>query len=927
MAEPARTRPSATSIAERDALLATKLHLPRPHPGFLARPRLLERLAEGTGRELTLVCAPAGFGKTTLLADWARRSQTPVAWLSLDAGDNDPIRFWRYVAGALDRVRAGIGQRITATLQGPPAPPEAMVTVVVNELASREGGVALVFDDYHLIEAGPAHDALAALLERQPEQLRLVVATRVDPRLPLARLRARGQLAELRERDLRFTSEEATELLREAMGLELPADSAAALAARTEGWVAGLQLAGLSLRGHADPAGFVATFSGSHRYILNYLTEEVLARQTEHVVGFLLETSVLERLSGPLCDAVTGRTDSQELLEHVERTNLFLVPLDEERRWWRYHQLFADLLQARLRQRESDRVPQLHRAAAAWFEEHGLADEAVRHALGVGDAAWAARLVEGNADEALLRSEGTTLQRWMATLSADLVGSRPRLMLVKSLVALLDGRVEAVETLLDAAERASADVAADAEEPYEPSVGRAASVLANLPATIAVERAILAELRGDAEATVAFASQALAVLGEGEWMLESQARAQLGMAEWLRGRLGDAERTFTSIIAGWRAAGEPFLAAWGCDRLGLIQYAQGRLDAALKTYQQALELADASDRPVLPATVARVGMAEVAYQRGELDAALAHATEGVALSRRLANPQWLASGLAILAWIRQAQGDPAGAVGAIDEAERVAEGPAVTSLTNPIPAQRARLALLQDRVTDAARWVQDRGLGMDDQLSYAQEREYLVLVRVLLATDQADAALGLLGRLQARAAAQQRTASLIEVQALRALALRAVGDRPGALATLAEALWLAEPEGWLRVFVDEGAPMAALLRKLAVAATKGQAAAAARLPGRYLDRLLGAFELAGLPVLPPPRSGGAAPGGLVLPLSGRELEVLQLLADGRPNREIAEELVVTVDTVKSHVTHILDKLGVANRTQAVTRARELGLLR
>jgi LuxR family maltose regulon positive regulatory protein len=596
------------------------------------------------------------------------------------------------------------------------------------------------------------------------------------------------------------------------------------------------------------------------------------------------------------------------------------------RGWWRYHQLFADLLQARLRQEQPERPPQLHRAAAAWCEAHWLADEAFRHALAAGDTAWAARLVERHADEILLRSEGTTLQRWLAALPEELVGSRLRLLLAKSLMALLNAREEEVETLLDAAERARTQAPGQAEEPYEPSVGPGASVLANVPAAIAVERAILAELRGDADATVAFASQALAELGEDEWMLQSQARVQLGQAEWLRGRLAEAERIFTASVAGWRSAGEHHLAAWACDRLGLVQRAQGRLDAARATYQQALELSPATDRPVLPATIAYVGMAEVAYQRGELDDALRHAAEGIVLARQLANTQWLAAGLTIQAWTRQAQGDPTAALAAIDEAERVAPGPGVTSLANPVPAQRARLALAQGRVGDAAAWLRDRGVGLDDQPSYPREPEHLVLARVLLAGNRAEEARDLLGRLHALAAAQQRTASVIELRALQALALRAAGDQRAALEALAEALTLAAPEGWLRVFVDEGAPMAALLRKLAVTAAKGQSPAAPRPAGPYLDRLLAAFELAGLPVLPSPSRGGAAPGGLVLPLSGRELEVLRLLADGGSNRAIAEELVVTVDTVKSHVTHILDKLGAANRTQAVTRARELGLL-
>jgi LuxR family transcriptional regulator, maltose regulon positive regulatory protein len=385
MAEPSTTTP------ERDRLLATKLHVPRPRPGFLARPRLLERLTQGTAGALTLVCAPAGFGKTSLLGDWARRSRRPVAWLSLDGGDSDPARFWRYVAAALDGLRPGVGQRVDALFQGAQPLPETVVTVLVNELVEGREAVVLVLDDYQLVEAPPVHQSLELLLERLPSQLRLVLASRADPPLPLARLRVSGQLVELREADLRFIPEETAELLRTAVGAELPQAAVAALADRTEGWAAGLQLAALSLRGQDDVGAFVHGFSGSHRYVLDYLTEEVLDCQPEPLRTFLLETSVLERLSGPLCAAVTGRADSQQLLEQAERANLFLVPLDEVRGWWRFHHLFADLLRVRLHQQQPDRVEELHRAATAWHEAQGLADEAIGHALAAGDATWAAR--------------------------------------------------------------------------------------------------------------------------------------------------------------------------------------------------------------------------------------------------------------------------------------------------------------------------------------------------------------------------------------------------------------------------------------------------------------------------------------------------------------------------------------------------------
>jgi LuxR family maltose regulon positive regulatory protein len=909
-------------VPEQDALLATKLHVPRPQPGFVPRPRLAEALGEGLARGLVVVCAPAGFGKTALLADWAGTGRRPVAWLSLDAADNDPARFWRHVVAALDRACPGIAER-AGPLLGPPPPSsfDGLVTALINELDARPGDdqVLLVLDDYHLIDAQPVHAALTFLLEHLPDGLRLVLTSRSDPPLPLARLRARGQLAELRAGELRFTPEEAAALLREAAGSGLPGAAVAALAARTEGWAAGLQLAALSLRGQADPASFVAAFSGSHRYILDYLTGEVLQQQPEPVRGFLLETSVLERLSGGLCDAVAGRTDSQVMLEQVERAGLFLVPLDEVRGWWRYHHLFADLLRARLQHQQPGRVPALHRAAAAWSEEHGLADDAVRHALGAGDPVWAARLIEQHFDGIFLQGESATVQRWLSGLPAELVRARPRLCLAQAWMALVEGDVDAAAPRLDAAERAPAGAAA---EPFEPSSGRAASVLANVPAAIALDHAFLAYLRGDAEGTAGFASRALAQLGEGEWMLGLWIRSMRALAEWLRGRLADAERGFAAIVAGWQAAGERPLAASACHFLGQVQRAQGRLDAALGTYQQALEITALPGQAAMPAAgIGYAGMAEVAYQRGELDAALGHVTEGIARCRQLNWTQPLATGLVTLAWIRHAKGDPAGALEAMGEAERAAPGPAVANLFNPVPAQRARLLLAQGEVAAAARWTQERGLGADDEPTYQKEQEHLVLARVLLAQDRPRPALALLDRLHAPAAVQGRIGSVIEIQALQALA---ASSGEAAVDRLAGALTLACPQGYVRVFADEGAPMGVLLGRL-VAAQRAEQAAARGVPLGCLARVLQAFGQKDAEPGSRPRTAPAVP-GLVDQLTVRELEILQLVAAGAPNQRIAEQLVVTLDTVKKHITHLLGKLGAANRTEAVARARQLGLI-
>jgi ATP/maltotriose-dependent transcriptional regulator MalT len=820
---------AASEVAsEQDVLLATKLHVPRPRPDLVPRPRLAERLDEGLARGLMLVCAPAGYGKTILLADWARRGQQPAAWLSLDIGDNDPARFWRHGVAALDQARPGLAEQV-APLLGPPAPSsyEGLVTALINELAVEPEAdqALLVLDDYHLIDSEAVHASVGFLLEHRPPGLHLVLASRSDPPLALARLRGRGQLAELRAAELRFTADEAAALLQQgaaASGVALPETAVAALAARTEGWAAGLQLAALSLRGQPDAAAFTAAFTGSHRYVLDFLAEEVLEHQSEQVRTFLLETSVLERLSGPLCEAVTGRPGGQELLEQVERAGLFLMPLDEVRGWWRYHQLFADLLRVRMQEEQPGLAARLHRNAAAWFDQHGLADDAIRHAVAAGEMTWAARLIEQDFDMVYnVRGEGATIQWWISALPADLVRSRPRLLLVQALLMATSGRFDAVDALLDAAERAAGGAA---DEPFVPTVGRAASMLVNVPAYIAVDRSYLAQLRGDAEGTAAFAAQALAVIGEGERLLDSVARWQQAIAEWLGGRLAEAERALVDGIAGWHAADLLAVAASGGYELGQVQRARGRLDAAVQTCQQALEIAAVPGRPPPPtAGPAYVGLGELAYERNEMKVALQHVTEGIALCQQWVYTTPLAAGLVTLAWIRQAAGDPAGALDAIGEAVRVAPGP--PGLFNPVPAQRARLLLAQGDLAAAARWTKEAGLDVDNEPDYGREPGQLLLARVLLAQGLPGLALALLDRLYAAAVTQDRTGSVIEAGALRALALAASGEESRAVAALAHALTLACPQGYVRIFADEGKPMAALLGRLIMAQRAGQAAA------------------------------------------------------------------------------------------------------
>jgi LuxR family transcriptional regulator, maltose regulon positive regulatory protein len=922
--------PRAAEQPEREVLLATKLHVPARQAGLVLRPRLSGRLREGLAQGLVLVSAPAGYGKTVLLADWARNGQRAAAWLSLDAADNDPARFWRHVVAALDQGGLGIGAR-TGPLLGPPAPSslEPFLAALVNELTDRPGGeeAVLVLDDYHVITSPLVHESVGFLLDHQPAGLCVVLASRSQPPLRLARRRARAQLTELRAADLRFTAIETAALLGfEVAGADLPAEVTAALTARTEGWAAGLQLAALSLRGQADVTGFVAAFTGSNRYVLDFLTEEVLERQDDEVRAFLLDTSVLDRLSGPLCDAVTGRPGSQALLERVERAGLFLVPLDEVRGWWRYHHLFADLLRARLGRDEPGRAGALHRRASAWYQQHGLADDAIAHAVAAGDAVRAAQLIEQYFDEFYyLRGEAETIQRWFSALPADLMRSRPRLLLAQAQLAAAAGHVDEVERAADGAEQASGD---SDGQPFEPTVGQADSMLMNIPGQVALERCYLAQLRGDAGATAEFAAQVLACSGADEWVLSSTARGFLAVAEWLRGRLAAAEQAFNASIDGWRAAGQATLAAWGSYQLAQVQRARGQLDAAVLTSDQALAAAAGSGGTPLPASgPAYVSLAGVAYQRDELDLARRHATEGVALCRQFVYTPPLAAGLVTLAWLRQASGDRAGALAAIDQAGEASPVPA--GLLNPVPAQRARLLLARGDLNGAARWAAGQGLSADDEPAYPREAGHLVLARVLLAQDRPGQALPLLGRLEAAAAAQDRRGSLIEIGAIRALALAASGEPTAAVTALAGTLTMAAPQGHLRVFVDEGRPMATLLGRL-VAAQRASSAAAG-VPFAYLVRLQQAFDAEAQAAdrdRDRDRGRGRSPDGpgLVDPLTSRELEVLRMLAVGQPNQAIARDLVVTLDTVKKHVSHVLGKLGAANRTEAVARARELGLI-
>ncbi len=902
------------------AVVSTKLHIPRRPPTFVERPRLTERLDEAGPGTVVLVCAPAGCGKSVLVSEWCRRRELSTAWLSLDSDDNDPIRFWRHVAASLDRSqRDGSSSlridvdRLIRRSSDPQL--DELAAAVANRIDDAFDDVVLVLDDYHLIDDGSVHAGVRLLLEHAPEQLRVVVISRADPPLLLARRRARRELTEIRAADLRFNSDEAAGFFDAVTGGHLSDDAVSALTDRTEGWAVGLQLAALSLDGRDDISTFISTFSGSHRFVLDYLTEEVLDRQPDRVREFLLTTSFLQRLSGPLCDAVTGDHGGQELLEACERANLFVVPLDDERRWWRYHHLFAEVLRSRLDRRPREAVSALRRRAAGWHEAHGLIEQAIDHATAAGDPAWAMRLIERHADELLLRREGATLRRMLAELPDGADASR-RLLVAHARTAAYAGRPAEAEALLDAA----ANARPDADEQFEPSIDRVASPLATLDPTIALMRAFVAHLRGESDEAVALANRTLSSLDDDGSAVALIAQLHLASAPWLSGPVAGSELALQANVDRWRALGEPDRAVFGSHYLARAQRTRGDLDAAVETYRVALSVEDTGTASELPsAGVAHVGLAEVAYQRDDLEHARRHVEDGIAACRQLVYNQALSSGIATLAQIRRADGDLDGARAALDEAIDVGPDADVVDLLNPVPVQRAQLLLAEGDEGPAERWTQHREVDASDEPYHPVEPAHLLLARLMISQGHAARVRPLLDRLLGSATADGRLGSVIEIEMLRALAL-ADDDRVAAVSTLARAVTLAAPQRYVRVFVDEGEPMAVLLGELIAAPPTDDHL---DLDLEHVARLTRAFDR----TPSADNDDGPTRQPLVVPLTDRELDVLGQLATGKPNREIADELYVSLNTVKKHITHILDKLGAKNRTAAVDRARSLGLLR
>lgn len=907
-------------------IITTKLNPPLPRPNLVRRPRLLARLDAGLAHGLTLVCAPAGFGKTTLISDWvqhlvATAPAVTVSWLSLDEGDDDVVRFMRYVAAALHRLTPRASAAIFTLLQSP-SPPRvgAQLGILINDLAQLPGECVLVLDDYHVLRDRAIHETVTFLLTHAPRRFHLLIATREDPPLPLSRLRARNAMVELRQADLRFTAAEVVAFLQEVMGLAVPAADVRVLEARTEGWIAGLQLAALSLQGRTDVSGFIRAFSGSHRYILDYLMEEVLGRQPDAIQEFLVRTAILDRLCGPLCAAVlqdpsdaedgprtSGR--AQDILEYLERANLFVEPLDAERRWYRYHPLFADLLRLRARQARPERLPELHRRASAWYEQARLPADAIQHALAGSDVDRAGQMIEQHAAWFIGHGESRMVLGWLDDLPPELTRAHPHLALFRPVALALTHDLEGAERRLKDIEHGLLSVLSPAQRRV-------------IQGWVIGIRGFIAQCVGDMEGAVALSEKALTLLPAMERQMRPTARIRAAFEFLISGNAGPAtERAVATLAEPEPGPDNLGLTLMGIALLARLHVMQGRLRQAAATYARVVESVPGHSGTgvVIGWFGYQFGLGALLLERNELDAAERLLAQGMdALTDTTAVlPGDVLLGHAAMAAVRQARGDGPGALAVMETFVELAHRRRfVPSVVAQGAALVMRFRLRQGDAAEAGRWAERSGLQVTDEPRYAQEAEHLTLVRVRNAQGRPAEILALLDRMLKAAEAGGRLGSVIEILILRALARRAQGQTAAALADLARALALGEPEGYVRIFADEGQPMSALLRRVA---PRGVASGyVAKLLAAIRVKTPGAGESNGAP-----RGSGAAL--LIEPLTVREREVLQLLAADASNAEIARKLALTVGTVKTHVHHILGKLGVRSRAEATSKASDLRL--
>lgn len=876
-------------------LITTKFNVPARRRATVPRPRLTDRLSAHA--RLLLVAAPAGFGKTSIVSEWlaSLHDGARVAWVSLDERDNDGDLFWSYLITALDRAVPGAGTAALELLRSNPAPLEAVLATLINDLDSAATPVVLVLDDFHAIDSTAVQAGMAFLVDNMPSNVRLVIATRADPALPLARLRSRSELVELRASDLRFTPAEASAYLNDVMGLEIREDDVVALGDRTEGWIAAIQLAALSMQGRDDSGAFIAGFTGDDRYVVDYLVEEVLQRQPEAVRTFMLETSILSRLTGDLCDAVTGASGGAATLEALDRANLFLVPLDDHREWYRYHHLFAEMLRARLLDERSDRVDELHLRASDWFEQHGHTTEAIGHAIEASAFDRAADLIAAAMPGMQQQRQENTLVGWFEQLPAETVRSHPGLSLGFAGVLLSSGRTEGVDTLLRDAEAAA---------------GGGSEGTRALRSGIALYRAAQALTQGDLETASEQSGEAVELAAQGSDIDRGSSTGLRGLVLWAQGDLAAAQESWATSLESLYRAGHRSDMLGGSIAMADIQLARGRPTEAHETYRHGLEVAATADPPLRGAADMHVGMCDLLRERGDLEGAHRQLAAAEALGEYAGLPQNRHRRRIAAARLLQSEGDPASALALLDEAERLYT-PDFFPEVRPIPALRARAQLAAGRKADALEWARRTGVAVDDDLSYLREFDHTTLVRVLLAGGDekslADAG-RLLGRLLSAAEEGDRGGSVLELLVLRSLALHRSGHADDSLDTLRRAVELAEPEGYLRIIADEGELMARLLGTLA---KRGAESA-------YLRRLHAAAS--------GNRRPRSASQGLIEPLSDRELDVLRLLGSELAGPEISRELVVSLNTLRTHTKNIYAKLGVTSRREAVRRAAELGIL-
>ncbi|HEX2995466.1 MAG TPA: hypothetical protein VHP14_11615, partial [Anaerolineales bacterium] len=838
---------------------------------------------------MTLVSAPAGFGKTTLITEWLACCGRPAAWLSLDEKDNEPARFLLYLISALQTIARGMGNELLEVLQTPQSSAiESILTVLLNDIARIEHEFILVLDDYHLVDAKAVDDLLTFLIDHLPSQMHLVITTREDPALPIPRLRARNQLTELRAADLRFSVSEATEFLNRAMDLHLSEEDVAALETRTEGWIAGLQLAALSMSGQQDVPGFIQAFAGDHRYIVDYLAEEVLKRQSETVRNFLLQTSILDRLTGSLCDAVTSQSGGGTRLDNLQRGNLFLIPLDDKRHWYRYHHLFADVLRMHLLAEQPDQVPALHQRASEWYQQNGLTADAIQHALAAKDFERAAELIERALPALRQNRQEAALLGWLRALPEEVFRHRHVLNVHYAGTLLQNGQLDGVESRLQDVEL-WLDSPADIREP---PVFVVEEEFQRLPSSVAMYHAALALAQGDADHSMKYARQVLELVQAGDNFMRGAASSLVGLAAWANADLETAYQMFSKGMNHLQKVGFLSDVIGGSVTLADIRITQGRLREAMDLYERGLQMATKEGTPILRgAADMHVGISDIYRERNDLHTATQHLLKSRELGEFNGLPKNPYRWRVAMARIHEAQGELGDALDLLNEA-----GPLYVSdfspNVRPVSALKARIWIAQGKLSEALGWARENGSSVEDELSYAHEFEHITLARILLAQYKSNpaaeplrAATGLLERLLKAAEEGGRTGSVIEILVLLARAYQMQGNTSGAFTALEHALTLAEPEGYVRIFVDAGADMQALLRKTAA---KG-------IMPDYTGKLLSAFEAEeqGL-VVEAPRSASPTSSVLIEPLSQRELDILRLFKTELSGPEIAQELVIAL---------------------------------